>query len=193
METINKTWDEYLVFLEDKYSVVTYGTSVGGNDGNSSSVTIKFNDEITSEKASMTQRVLKTKDDYTVILNILSNETSGWHSAPYKKELGTGVGCFQLDNIIKALPESHRARLNAEEYLANNPEMLISKLSNVLNMQKKAMDIQSKVITSIDWDLASVFQQSTKKAQNLMRMLFKGRSYKGVLTSLNKVISEDKD
>ncbi len=173
--------------------MVTYGTSISGKDGNSGSVTIKFNDEITSEKVGMTQRVLKTKDGYTVILNILSNETSGWCSAPYKKELGTGVGCFQLGNIIKALPESYRARLDAEEYLANNPEMLISKISNVLNMQKKAMDIQSKVITSIDWDLANVFQQSSKKAQNLMRMLFKGRSYKGVLTSLNKVISEDKD
>lgn len=187
------TWEEYLIYLKDKYSVVTYGTSIGGNDGNSGSVTIKFNDEITSEKAGMTQRVLKTKDDYTVILNVLSNHTSGYYSAPYKKEFGTGVGCFQLDNIIKALPESYRARLDAEEYLANNPEMLISKLSNVLNMQQKAMDIQSKVIKSLDWDLSNVFPASSKKAKSLMRMLFRGCSYKGVLTSLDKVISEDKD
>ena len=193
METIDKTWEEYLVFLEDKYFVVTYGSAVGGNDGNSGSVTIKFNDEITSEKAGMTQRVLKTKDDYLVILNILSNETSGWCSAPYKKELGTGVGCFQLGNIIKALPESYRARLDAEEYLANNPEMLISKLSNVLNMQQKAMIIQSKVIKDLDWDLSNVFPASSKKVKNLIRMLFKGHSYKGFLTSLDKVISEDKD
>lgn len=161
-----KTW---LEGVKEDFTVVTYGCCTN-----------------------KTGTVLVVRGDLNeecVVLTYLNNSLSGWKVVTYvvvNKEdeygyssLPTGgtfilgdrlSGNLPLGVITSLLPESEQGRLAAKNYLAKNPDMLIGKLSDVLQTQQGIINRQQSFINKVDWELHAVYESVNKSAKKMISM-----------------------
>ena len=150
-----------------------------------------------SDECEVVFQTLVLDDGTHVHLSFLTPEEYGYSSVPSdgdtKALYGKRVGSLSLSAVIGLLPNIYTDKVTAETYLSNNPDMLIAKLSNVLNMQKKVMEEQNRILGNLDWDLSCVYDNATTKTKKFMKLIFNSnKSHSGYLSKLKGLLNGEK-
>jgi len=191
MKNLNELKREYTD--NTRYDIIDWHSS---SDGTASLTLVNSNVDH-SDKCEVVFQMLTLEDGVTVHLSFIVPEEYGYDSVPSdgdsgKVLYGKRVGTLHLDSVLALLPKIHTDKVTAETYLANNPDMLISKLSNVLNMQKKVMEEQNHILGNLDWDLSCVYDNATTKTKKFMNLILGKKDTSGYLSKLKGLLNGEK-
>ena len=175
------------------YDIINWHSSTDGT----ASLTLVNSNVSHSDKCEVVFQTLVLDDGVKVHLSFVVPEEYGYDSVPSdcdsgKVLYGKRVGTLHLNSVLRLLPKIHTDKVTAETYLANNPDMLISKLSNVLNMQQKVMSEQNRILGNLDWDLSCVYDNATTKTKKFMKMFIGSKDNSGYLSKLKGLLNGDK-
>lgn len=189
-----KTFEELKnEFTENtRYDIITSVTCSSGR----ANLTLVDSEIKYSDKGEVVFRTLVLADGTEVHLSFLAPEESGFYSVPFdgsdsKVLYGKDAGSLKLNSVMGFLPSIYTDKVAAEKYLANNPEMLISKVSNVLGMQKSIMKEQEHILSHLDWDLSCVYDQATAKTKKFMKLILNCKADSGYLSKLKGLFNGD--
>ena len=175
------------------YDIINWHSSTDGT----ASLTLVNSNVKHSDKCEVVFQTLVLDDGVKVHLSFVVPEEYGYDSVPSdgdsgKVLYGKRVGTLHLNSVLRLLPKIHTDKVTAETYLANNPDMLISKLSNVLNMQSSVIDKQSTLLSHLDWDLSCVYDNATTKTKKFMQVVLNKKYASNHLSKLKGLFNGDK-
>ena len=177
-----------------RYDIINSHSSTDGT----ASLTLVNSSVSHSDTCEVVFQTLVLGDGVNVHLSFITPEECGYASVPSDGDnnvlYGKRVGTLHLNSVLALLPKIHTDKVTAETYLANNPEMLISKLSNVLNMQSKVISVQGSILGNLDWDLSCIYDNATVKTKKFMKMVLNSnnKTSTSYLTKLKGLFNGDK-
>lgn len=186
-----KNYEEYLETVKcSKYILIS--SSFCASSG-SAWLTLSHKDKLNSDRCEVLFYNLTLEDDTNIHLSIVTDEEFGWGSVPVKgcDVVGERVGSLSLNTVLPLLPCAYKNKIAAETYLSRNPEMLISKLSNILNRQAITIGNYERDFMNLDWYLGGMYKEFSKKTKDLFDMLL-GKFFKDreVFSKINQEMEE---
>ena len=167
-----KNLEEFEKALEESnYIKVSYLKSTW-SDGVRASYTLSHREKLSGEYCEVITNQITLEDGTLVTSHIVTDTEYGRDSVPCGGTfLGERVGVLQLSSILTLLPSIYKDKVSAQNYLAENPEMLISKLSNILQIQQEGLSSYKRTLQDLDWNLAGVYEESSTKGKKFFKML----------------------
>lgn len=179
--------EKLLNSITDKYDVVSSTTSTSGV----CNCVVKNNNFTDSEENAVLFYYRTFEDGSSLHTTLIANKQYGWGSEPSDGGvLGQRVGDLPIKSLVVSVPTQLMNKSIAESYLAANPKLLISKLSNVLEVQASMIDKQDHMLKEADWFITNIYNNTTKKTRNFFRATKKLLS-SGLFPKLKITIEEN--
>lgn len=143
---------------------------------------------LSGEDCVMCISILKLVTGEELCLSLILDSEHGYANPVKSDLLGERVGTLDLKQAISVLPEVFTDKVAAKTYLARNPDMLVSLLSNTLNTQLSVIQKQDKVISDLDWWVSAMYKESGVKIKKLFNNVLTHITNSGMMSELKKTL-----
>ena len=169
-------------------NILSKTTSTSGRDCSTKISITASSKRLEGELCTICISTLQLTSGEKVTLSLLLSSETGYDN-PVKSDLfGERSGTVDLKAILPLLPEIYTDKITAKTYLASNPEMLISFLSNTLNTQLSIIQKQERVISDLDWWVSAMYNESGVKIKKTFNKILARISNSGMMSELKKTL-----
>ncbi len=164
-------------------------SEIRSTSGKDSSVKISItasSKDLKGEFCTICISTLQLTSGEVVSLSLLLSSECGYENPIKSDVFGERIGTVDLKAILPLLPKIYTDKITAKTYLARNPEMLVSLLSNTLNTQLSIIQKQDKVISDLDWWVSAMYKESGVKVKKTFNNILARISNSGMMSELKK-------
>lgn len=175
----------FITELTKRCSIISQTTTKGSSVKISITASSK---DLNGELCTICISTLQLSSGEIVSLSLLLSSECGYENPIKSNVFGERIGTVDLKAILPLLPEIYTDKVTAKTYLARNPEMLVSLLSNTLNTQLSVIQKQDKVISDLDWWVSAMYKESGVKIKKTFNNILAHISNSGMMSELKKTL-----
>lgn len=169
-------------------NILSKATSTSGSDCSVKISITASSKRLEGELCTICISALQLTSGEKVTLSLLLSSENGYDNPVKSNLFGERLGTVDLKAILPLLPEVYTDKITAKTYLARNPEMLVSLLSNTLNTQLSIIQKQDKVISDLDWWVSAMYKESGVKIKKTFNNVLTHISNSGMMSELKKTL-----
>ena len=186
---VNYTSDDLVKYARDVEGFMTSSKTSDTTTKSLKTGTILISNCV-SEKATIATFVAYTTDNYLITTTIMS---SSYGQSLRDKYFGISTtGHVSVDAAFRTLPTSLQNKLIAKEWLAANPELLLSKVSEVFDASKRVIKDQQSTISNVEEMLVNAHHNMKKSPKEMFTKAWLKWEVLDVLPYLKKTLKGEK-